>query len=72
MSKETMKKIKSRKSNLLNYFICDHKHLKDDYLKSCEKFLKSDLFKSNNLESVNDLGKALSVKRLTFTVKNDA
>ena len=67
-----MEKIKSRKSNLLNYFISDHKHLKDDYLKSCEKFLKSDLFKSNNLESVNDLGKALSVKRLTFTVKNDA
>ena len=36
-----MEKIKSRKSNLLNYFICDHKHLSKDYLKSCNKFFKS-------------------------------
>ena len=64
--KETMKKIKSRKSNLLNYFICDHKDLKESYIKSCEKFLQSDLFKSNDLESVNDLGQALVTKRLSW------
>ena len=64
--KETMKKIKSKQSNLLNYFICDHKDLKESYIKSCEKFLESDLFKSNDLESVNDLGQALVTKRLSW------
>jgi hypothetical protein len=64
--KETMKKIKSKQSNLLNYFICDHKDLKESYLESCEQFLKSDLFKSNDLESVNDLGQALTTKRLSW------
>ena len=44
------KKIRSKKNNLLNYFICDHKDLSKDYLKSCEEFLKSDLFKSNDLK----------------------
>ena len=66
-----MTKIKSRKSNLLNYFICDHKDLKDDYLKSCEKFLKSDLFKTNNKETVINLGKALTTERLTFKINNN-
>ena len=64
--KETMKKIKSKQSNLLNYFICDHKDLKESYIKSCEQFLESDLFKSNDLESVNDLGQALITKRLSW------
>ena len=35
------KKIRSKKNNLLNYFICDHKHLSKHYLKSCNKFFKS-------------------------------
>ena len=36
-----MKKIRSKKNNLLNYFICDHKDLSKQYLKSCSKFFKS-------------------------------
>jgi|TARA_R100000426_G_scaffold905_1_gene1736 hypothetical protein len=35
-----MKKIKSKKNNLLNYFIYDHKYLSKSYLKSCNKFFK--------------------------------
>ena len=35
------KKIRSKKNNLLNYFIHDHKYLSKEYLKSCEKFFKS-------------------------------
>ncbi len=35
-----MKKIRSKKNNLLNYFIYDHKYLSKDYLKSCKKFFK--------------------------------
>ena len=35
-----MKKIRSKKNNLLNYFIHDHKYLSKDYLKSCNKFFK--------------------------------
>ena len=53
--KETMKKIRSKKSNLLNYFIVDHKNLSKDYLKSCNEFFKSDLFKSNDLKGVKKL-----------------
>ena len=53
--KETMKKIRSKKSNLLNYFITDHKNLSKDYLKSCNEFFKSDLFKSNDLKGVKKL-----------------
>ena len=53
--KETMKKIRSKKSNLLNYFIVDHKNLSKDYLKSCNQFFKSDLFKSNDLKGVKKL-----------------
>jgi len=36
-----MKKIRSKKNNLLNYFICNHKDLSKQYLKSCNKFFKS-------------------------------
>jgi len=50
-----MKKIRSKKSNLLNYFITDHKNLSKDYLKSCNEFFKSDLFKSNDLKGVKKL-----------------
>ena len=41
-----MKKIRSKKDNLLNYFIHDHKYLSKNYLKSCNKF-----FKNNNLDN---------------------
>jgi len=34
------KKIRSKKNNLLNYFIYDHKDLSKKYLKDCEKFFK--------------------------------
>ena len=35
-----MKKIRSKKNNLLNYFICDHKDLSKNYLKSCSNFFE--------------------------------
>ena len=35
------KKIRSKKNNLLNYFICNHKDLSKEYLKSCNNFFKS-------------------------------
>ena len=35
------KKIRSKKNNLLNYFIHDPKYLSKEYLKSCEQFFKS-------------------------------
>ena len=35
-----MKKIRSKKNNLLNYFIHDHKYLSKNYLKTCNKFIK--------------------------------
>ena len=50
-----MKKVRSKQSNLLNYFIVDHKNLSKDYLKSCNEFFKSDLFKSNDLKGVKKL-----------------
>ena len=36
-----MKKIRSKKNDLLNYFNCDHKDLSKEYLKSCNDFFKS-------------------------------
>nr|BAR27158.1 hypothetical protein [uncultured Mediterranean phage uvMED]BAR39404.1 hypothetical protein [uncultured Mediterranean phage uvMED] len=36
-----MKKIRSKKNNLFNYFAYDHKYLSKNYLKSCNKFFKS-------------------------------
>ena len=35
------KKIRSKKNNLLNYFVYDHKDLSNGYLKSCNEFFKS-------------------------------
>ena len=35
-----MKKIRSKHSNLLNYFIHDRRDLSPAYVRSCEKFLK--------------------------------
>ena len=35
-----IKKIRSKHNNLMNYFICDHKDLSEDYVKKSEKFLK--------------------------------
>ena len=50
-----MKKIRSKKNNLLNYFICDHKDLSKQYLKSCNKFFKS--IKQTNGENKNVISK---------------
>ena len=33
--------IKSKKNNLLNYFICNHKDLSKNYLNDCKKFFKT-------------------------------
>ena len=38
--RDHMKKIRSKKNDLLNYFIHDHKYLSKDYLRSCKKFFK--------------------------------
>ena len=46
-----MKKIRSKKDNLLNYFICDHKDLSKNYLKSCNKFFKS-IEQKNNIKFI--------------------
>lgn len=35
-----IKKIRSKKGNLFNYFVYDHKDLSKQYLKDCEKFFK--------------------------------
>lgn len=35
-----MKKIRSKKNDLFNYFVHDHKYLSKEYLKSCNKFFK--------------------------------
>jgi|9_EtaG_2_1085328.scaffolds.fasta_scaffold117596_2 hypothetical protein len=50
----TMKKIRSKKNDLLNYFIHDHKYLSKDYLKSCNKFFKEieKKQKENNYEKI--------------------
>ncbi len=39
--KETMKKIRSKKNDLLNYFNSHHKDLSKEYLKSCNNFFNS-------------------------------
>ena len=36
-----MKKIRSKHSNLLNYFIHDHRDLSPAYVASCEKFFRA-------------------------------
>ena len=49
-----MKKIRSKKNNLFNYFAHDHKDLSSGYLKSCEEFFRSikqqkETMKKNNI-----------------------
>ena len=39
--KKKIKKIRSKKNNLFNYFAHDHKDLSSGYLKSCEEFFRS-------------------------------
>ena len=34
-----MASIRSKHNNLLNYFICDHRHLSKAYVNKCKKFL---------------------------------
>ena len=46
------KKIRSKKNNLLNYFIHDPKYLSKEYLKSCEKFFKSLKQKTENKKCI--------------------
>ena len=41
-------KVRSKKNNLLNYFIFDEKYLSKNYVKNCKKFLNS---LSNNLKT---------------------
>ena len=36
-----MARVRSKHSNLLNYFICDKRDLSPAYVRSCEKFFKS-------------------------------
>ena len=36
-----MASIRSKHNNLLNYFICDHRHLSKAYVRKCEKFLEA-------------------------------
>lgn len=35
-----MKKIRSKKNDLLNYFLHNHKNLSKNYLRNCVKFFK--------------------------------
>ena len=46
------KVIRSKKGNLLNYFICNHKDLSKNYLNDCKKFFKT-LNTNNNKEVKN-------------------
>lgn len=52
-----MKKIRSKKSNLFNYFACDHKDLSKEYLKSCNKFFKQ--LNQKNKKEVNNVSKTI-------------
>ena len=56
-----MKKIRSKKNNLFNYFACDHKDLSSGYLKSCAKFFRSIKQRKekneNNISRSKGLGK---------------
>jgi hypothetical protein len=36
-----MASIRSKHNNLLNYFICDHRHLSKAYVNKCKKFLET-------------------------------
>lgn len=51
-----MKKIRSKKNNLLNYFICDHKDLSKNYLKSCNNFFEQ-IKKKEPTEKLKELKK---------------
>ena len=56
--KKKMKKIRSKKNNLFNYFAHDHKDLSSGYLKSCEEFFRSikqqkETMKKNNIMEGN-------------------
>jgi len=35
-----MASIRSKHNNLINYFICDHRHLSKAYVRKCTKFLR--------------------------------
>jgi len=53
-------KVRSKKNNLLNYFIFDEKDLSKNYVKNCKKFLNS---LSNNLKTKQGYNNATFKKR---------
>jgi molybdopterin/thiamine biosynthesis adenylyltransferase len=53
-------KVRSKKNNLLNYFIFDEKYLSKNYVKNCKKFLNS---LSNNLKTKRIITNATIKKR---------
>ena len=53
-------KVRSKKNNLLNYFIFDEKDLSKNYVKNCKKFLNS---LSNNLKTKRIITNATIKKR---------
>ena len=52
-----MASIRSKHNNLLNYFICDHKHLSKAYVRKCKKFL------SRNSKRAGSIPPALKHKK---------
>ena len=53
-------KVRSKKNNLLNYFIFDEKDLSKNYVRNCKKFLNS---LSNNLKTKQGYNNATTKKR---------
>ena len=53
-------KVRSKKNNLLNYFIFDEKYLSKNYVKNCQNFLNS---LSNNLKTKQGYNNATIKKR---------
>ena len=53
-------KVRSKKNNLLNYFIFDEKDLSKNYVKNCQNFLNS---LSNNLKTKQGYNNATFKKR---------
>ena len=52
-----MKKVRSKKGNLLNYFLYDSKYLSKEYIDSCNKFFKE-------LKKINKGGSMIVKKKI--------
>ena len=63
-----MASIRSKHNNLLNYFICDHRHLSKAYVRKCKKFFKE--FRAANASSVRRIEKTQSVTEPLIPVRN--